>query len=84
MNKTENTELADELNARFLSIELRFDKIEAELDRRINSCNESAIERDNHVMENLSQLGQAVTELNTKVDNRSQGHGGTMDRKRAV
>jgi len=84
MNKTENTELADELNARFLSIELRFDKIEAELDRRINSCNESAIERDNHVMENLSQLGQAVTELNTKVDNRNQGHGGTMDRKRAV
>lgn len=77
MNENEETQLAEELNARFLSIELRFEKIEKELDRRINSCTESAIERDNHVMDNVAQLGQAVSELNTKVDNRNQGHGGT-------
>ena len=75
--KENDDQLAAELNARFLSIELRFEKIEKELNRRIGECNSSAIERDNHVMENVAQLGQAVTELNTKVDNRNAGHGGT-------
>ena len=59
--KENDDQLAAELNARFLSIELRFEKIEKELNRRIKDCTESAIERDNHVMENVAQLGQAVT-----------------------
>ena len=80
----EQTKLAEELNARFLSIEMRFDKIEAELDKRLKNMNIEALERDNHVMENVSQLGQAVAELNTKVDNRFVGHGGTIDRKRTI
>ena len=73
--------LADELNARCLSIELRFDKIEKELDNRMKESDALAIERDNHIMENVSQLAHAVTELNMKVDNKTKGHGGTMDRR---
>ena len=80
----DQTKLAEELNARFLSIEMRFDKIEAELDKRLKNMNIEALERDNHVMENVSQLGIAVSELNNKVDNRNIGHGGTMDRKRTI
>ncbi len=69
-----NHHIGDDLRDKFLSIELRFDKIEEELRRRIEEHDKKSVDRDNHLMDNISEVANAVDGLNKKVDNVKKGY----------
>jgi hypothetical protein len=66
--------VGDDLRDKFLSIEIRFDKIESELRTRVEEHDKKSVDRDNHLMDNISEIANAVDGLNKKVDNSKKGY----------
>ena len=66
--------IGDDLRDKFLSMEIRFDKIENELRRRVEEHDKKSVDRDNHLMDNINEIANAVDGLNKKVDNSKKGY----------
>jgi len=72
LNHLDNLDIANDMkNDRFLSMELRFDKLEHELDNRIKSTNQDSINRDNKTLETIASIEKETVRLDRIQKNNS-------------